>query len=84
VSAPVATAAVLVASRANAGGALRIVNHQLRDSGLDTTRLCGQLRLDWSLSAAVPQAVLDRLSPDLPIRLFAQPLLVPRPGTSFV
>jgi hypothetical protein len=58
------------------GGALRIVNHQLRDSGLDTTRLRGQLRLDWSLSAAVPQAVLDRLSLDLPIRLFVQPLLV--------
>jgi hypothetical protein len=58
------------------GGALRIVSHRLRDSGLHTTRLRGQLRFSWSLSVAVPDAVLNRLSLDLPIRLFVQPLLV--------
>jgi hypothetical protein len=57
-------------------GGLRIVDHQLRDSGLDATRLRGQLRFDWILSAAVPQAVLDRFSLDLPIRLFVVPLPV--------
>ena len=58
------------------GGALHIVSHQLRDSSLGTTRLRGQLRLDWSLSAGVPEAVVKSLSLDLPIRLFVQPLLV--------
>ena len=57
------------------GGAIRIANHQLQDSGLNTTRLRGQLRFDWILSAAVPQAMADLLSLDLPIRLFVQPLL---------
>ena len=56
------------------GGAIRIVNHQLQDSGLDTSRLRGQLRLDWILSAALPQSVADRLSLDMPIRLFVEPL----------
>jgi hypothetical protein len=58
------------------GGAVRIVDHQLRDSGLDTSGLRGQLRFDWSLSAAVPEAVRNSLSLDLPIRLFVEPLLV--------
>jgi hypothetical protein len=58
------------------GGAVRIVGHQLRDSSLDITRLRGNLRLAWSLSAAVPESVSSRLSLDLPIRLFIQPLLV--------
>jgi hypothetical protein len=58
------------------GGAVRIADHQLRDSGLDTTGLRGQLRFDWSLSAAVPEAVRNSLSLDLPIRLFVEPLLV--------
>lgn len=58
------------------GGAVRIVGHQLRDSSLDTTRLRGKLRFAWSLSAAVPESVSSRLSLDLPIRLFVQPLLV--------
>jgi hypothetical protein len=57
-------------------GALHIVNHELRDSGLAITRLHGQLRLDWGLSAAIPQAIADKLFLDLRIRLFVVPLLV--------
>ena len=57
-------------------GALHIVDIELRDSGLAITRLHGQLRLDWSLSAAVPQAIADKLSRDLHFRLFVVPLLV--------
>jgi hypothetical protein len=57
-------------------GALHIVDHQLRDSRIDITRLRGRLRFDWSLSAAVPETVSKHLSLDLPIRLFVEPLLV--------
>ena len=58
------------------GGALHIVNHKLRDSSLAITRLHGQLRLDWGLSAAVPHAIADKLSRDLHFRLFVVPLLI--------
>ncbi|HYS27935.1 MAG TPA: hypothetical protein VEQ12_00335, partial [Candidatus Limnocylindria bacterium] len=57
------------------GGAIRIVNHQVRDSRLDTG-LRGQLRFDWALSAAVPPGMSNLLSLDLPIRFFVEPLLV--------
>ena len=58
------------------GGVINIVNHRLQNSGLDATRLRGQLRFDWSLSAAVPGAALGQLGLDLPIRLFVLPLPV--------
>lgn len=58
------------------GGALHIVSHHLRDSSLGTAGLYGQLRFDWSLSAQVPEGVVNSLSLDLPIRLFVQALPV--------
>lgn len=58
------------------GGALHIVSHHLRDSNLGTAGLHGQLRFAWGLSAQVPDGVVNRLSLDLPIRLFVQPLPV--------
>ena len=58
------------------GGALHIVNHQLRDSSFGTAGLRGQLRFAWSLSAQVPESVAKSLALDLPIRLFVQALPV--------
>lgn len=57
-------------------GTLHIVSHQLRDSSFGTAGLHGQLRFDWSLSAQVPDGVANKLSLDLPIRLFVQALPV--------
>ena len=57
-------------------GALQIVNHSVRNVGLNTRGLRGDLRLSWKLSAALPQSAANDLSLDLPIRLFVEPLLV--------
>jgi hypothetical protein len=57
------------------GGAIHIVNQQLQDSSIDATGLQGQLRFDWTLSAAPPASVRNRLSLDLPVRLFIEPML---------
>jgi hypothetical protein len=58
------------------GGAISIANHQLQNSGMNATGLRGQLRFDWTLSAAVPASIRDNLSLDLPIRLFVEPMPV--------
>jgi hypothetical protein len=55
-------------------GTISIVRHHLRQSRLALTGLHGTLRLDWTLTAAVPDAITDLLSLDLPIPLAAVPL----------
>jgi hypothetical protein len=43
---------------------------------MNATGLRGQLRFDWTLSAAVPASIRDNLSLDLPIRVFVEPMLI--------
>ncbi|MFE9604529.1 hypothetical protein [Streptomyces hokutonensis] len=57
-------------------GVVKIAHNKLKKAVFNSNRLNGTLRVDWNLSAVVPERVRDRLSLDLPIRLFYKPLLV--------